>query len=383
MARLVAAGNARRCPTSRGAPGQRGHGLARASPAGNGVGRAAPAGRIGGAGSRLYPEPARERARLVAHPHHRRRRPLVYQRRLRRLPPRAPRRVPARAAFRCWSSTRATRPTRRSGDRHASRPASRGDDRRRHRPDPALAPHARGFRRARRPDDGAHRRSDRHEYRAVAARGRHAAAADYLIDLGHRRIANITAPARRARAHGGSTASSRPSDARPRHGAHGRHRRSARRASPSAAELFGELIARWPDLDAVFCGNDYLALGCLFECERRGIRVPEDISLVGFNDARVLRQFLSRRSPRSRRRATRWRAAPRRSSSKSSAARASGRSSAGSTSAFASCSATAPAESHRPEGITSAPPRYGHRDSRAFRRGAGPSSAAPLPAAAA
>ena len=101
--------------------------------------------------------------------------------------------------------------------------------------------------------------------------------------------------------------------------------------------LFGELIARWPDLEAVFCGNDDLALGCLFECDRRGIRVPEDVVARRLQRRRVRRQRLSRRSPRSRRRATRWRAAPRRSCSRSSAARASGRSSAASTSAFASC----------------------------------------------
>jgi LacI family gluconate utilization system Gnt-I transcriptional repressor len=50
------------------------------------------------------------------------------------------------------------------------------------------------------------------------------------------------------------------------------------------AELFGDLLARVPDLDAVFCCNDDLALGMLFECHRRGIRVPEDVSIIGFND---------------------------------------------------------------------------------------------------
>jgi LacI family gluconate utilization system Gnt-I transcriptional repressor len=49
-------------------------------------------------------------------------------------------------------------------------------------------------------------------------------------------------------------------------------------------ELFGALRARCPDLEGVFCGNDDLALGVLFECGRRGIAVPEDLSVVGFND---------------------------------------------------------------------------------------------------
>ena len=53
---------------------------------------------------------------------------------------------------------------------------------------------------------------------------------------------------------------------------------------PLGSELFGELHERRPDMTAIFCGNDNLALGSLFECQRRGIRVPEDVSIVGFND---------------------------------------------------------------------------------------------------
>jgi LacI family transcriptional regulator len=35
---------------------------------------------------------------------------------------------------------------------------------------------------------------------------------------------------------------------------------------------------------AIVCGSDVLAFGALFECEERGIRVPEDFSVVGFDD---------------------------------------------------------------------------------------------------
>jgi DNA-binding LacI/PurR family transcriptional regulator len=35
---------------------------------------------------------------------------------------------------------------------------------------------------------------------------------------------------------------------------------------------------------AVFCGNDLLALGMLQEMTRRGVRVPEDIAIVGYDD---------------------------------------------------------------------------------------------------
>jgi len=36
--------------------------------------------------------------------------------------------------------------------------------------------------------------------------------------------------------------------------------------------------------DAVFCGDDLLALGALFECQRQGWHVPRDIAVAGFGD---------------------------------------------------------------------------------------------------
>ena len=48
--------------------------------------------------------------------------------------------------------------------------------------------------------------------------------------------------------------------------------------------LFADLVAQTPDIDAVFCVNDDLALGVLFECQRRRISVPLDLAIVGFND---------------------------------------------------------------------------------------------------
>jgi LacI family gluconate utilization system Gnt-I transcriptional repressor len=50
------------------------------------------------------------------------------------------------------------------------------------------------------------------------------------------------------------------------------------------ARLLADMVNRWPEMTGLFCGNDNLALGAVFECQRRGIRVPEDLSIVGFND---------------------------------------------------------------------------------------------------
>lgn len=63
---------------------------------------------------------------------------------------------------------------------------------------------------------------------------------------------------------------------------------------PSSVELgsklLQKLLVRYPECDAVFCINDDLALGALFECQRRGIRVPEDFGICGFNDLGITSQ---------------------------------------------------------------------------------------------
>jgi len=48
--------------------------------------------------------------------------------------------------------------------------------------------------------------------------------------------------------------------------------------------LFADLLTKAPDTDAVFCANDDLALGALFECRRRQIAVPSQMAIMGFND---------------------------------------------------------------------------------------------------
>jgi LacI family transcriptional regulator len=35
---------------------------------------------------------------------------------------------------------------------------------------------------------------------------------------------------------------------------------------------------------AIFCGNDYLAMGVLYELARRQVAVPEDVALIGYDD---------------------------------------------------------------------------------------------------
>lgn len=48
--------------------------------------------------------------------------------------------------------------------------------------------------------------------------------------------------------------------------------------------LLGEIAARSDPPQAIFCCDDLIALGALFECQKRGIAVPDDLSIIGFND---------------------------------------------------------------------------------------------------
>ncbi len=49
-----------------------------------------------------------------------------------------------------------------------------------------------------------------------------------------------------------------------------------------ALELFGRARSTWPE--AIFVGNDQMAYGMLEVAEEQGIRVPDDIAIVGFDD---------------------------------------------------------------------------------------------------
>ncbi len=56
---------------------------------------------------------------------------------------------------------------------------------------------------------------------------------------------------------------------------------------PSSFSTGGELLRlaqqRYPDLDGIFCTNDDLAIGAMFECQRQDIPVPQQIAIAGFH----------------------------------------------------------------------------------------------------
>jgi DNA-binding LacI/PurR family transcriptional regulator len=57
----------------------------------------------------------------------------------------------------------------------------------------------------------------------------------------------------------------------------------------SGARAMASLLARRPDLDAVFAANDLMAVGALRALREAGRRVPEDVAVVGFDDSPLSR----------------------------------------------------------------------------------------------
>ncbi|MBB3193903.1 LacI family DNA-binding transcriptional regulator [Roseateles terrae] len=45
-----------------------------------------------------------------------------------------------------------------------------------------------------------------------------------------------------------------------------------------------ELLEAHPDIDAVFCSSDSLAVGVMLEAQARGLRIPQDLAVIGFGD---------------------------------------------------------------------------------------------------
>ena len=56
------------------------------------------------------------------------------------------------------------------------------------------------------------------------------------------------------------------------------------RSLRSGRDALAQLLARDPTVDAIFCSSDLLALGVVTEARARGLRVPEQIAVMGFGD---------------------------------------------------------------------------------------------------
>ena len=106
-------------------------------------------------------------------------------------------------------------------------------------------------------------------------------AARHLLDLGHRRIAELRGPHDWTGAvlrHEGLVASLREAGLAPVAAEEG----DWTSASGHAATL--RLIDRGPPFTALVAANDQMALGAMRALRERGLEVPRDVSVVGFDD---------------------------------------------------------------------------------------------------
>ncbi|HLE80330.1 MAG TPA: substrate-binding domain-containing protein, partial [Dehalococcoidia bacterium] len=55
-------------------------------------------------------------------------------------------------------------------------------------------------------------------------------------------------------------------------------------SSASGSQAIEKLVASYPEMDAIFVANDQMALGVLQYACRYGLRVPEDLGVVGFDN---------------------------------------------------------------------------------------------------
>jgi len=68
-------------------------------------------------------------------------------------------------------------------------------------------------------------------------------------------------------------------------------------SSSSAEAAFIELLESYPGMEAVFVGNDQMALTVLQVAHRRGLRIPRDLAVIGFDNMAESAYFWPRFPP--------------------------------------------------------------------------------------
>ncbi|MFZ7174812.1 gluconate operon transcriptional repressor GntR [[Pasteurella] aerogenes] len=49
------------------------------------------------------------------------------------------------------------------------------------------------------------------------------------------------------------------------------------------SEQLRQTLEKYPETNGIFCTNDDLAIGAIFECQRLGIRIPQEMAIAGFH----------------------------------------------------------------------------------------------------
>ena len=113
----------------------------------------------------------------------------------------------------------------------------------------------------------------------------------YLLELGHRRFGligqNMSSNDRaRARVQGVTDALAEHGLAiRPDHFVQGGN------SIHEGRELLRQIVRSAPRPTAIICGNGYLAVGAMLESQALGIRVPEMMSIAGWDDIEIMREL--------------------------------------------------------------------------------------------
>src|ERR1700730_12341162 len=109
-------------------------------------------------------------------------------------------------------------------------------------------------------------------------------AGNYLIDIGHTKVSHITGP----RAHGNLTDRAK-----------GFLKAFHDKGLPEPEVICGEhtfaggyesasqVLTRDRTITAIFAGNDALAFGCIRAAIEKGIRIPDDLSIIGFDNVEI------------------------------------------------------------------------------------------------
>jgi len=113
----------------------------------------------------------------------------------------------------------------------------------------------------------------------------------YLVELGHREFGIITAPPSlndriEARLKGIVDCLDGRGVARSR-----RHVIEVRQTVIDGRTATRKLLAGYPNLTAICCTTDTLAVGALCECRALGVRVPEHVSAIGYSDLEIVTQL--------------------------------------------------------------------------------------------
>ena len=108
-------------------------------------------------------------------------------------------------------------------------------------------------------------------------------ATQHLLDLGCRRIAHLSGPldwweARQRKQGWSDTLKNANHEVLSHHSAEGNW------SSASGQAAFDQLMAIYPEMDAIFVANDQMALSVLRTACEKDIRVPQDLAVVGFDN---------------------------------------------------------------------------------------------------